>query len=94
MANNNSSDQKQPKAKKKTGENKFVLFFQRIGKGCKGLISELKKVTWPTFGKVMAQTGVVLVVVVFFLVVIAAFDLGLTELLRQLLPGSQIQGLS
>lgn len=79
------------KNKKKTaGENKFVAFFRKIGKGFKGLISELKKVTWPSFKKVMAQTGVVLVVVLFFLVVIAAFDAGLTQLLKLLLPESSI----
>ena len=55
-------------------ENKFVLFFKKIGSGCKGIVSELKKVTWPTFGKVMAQTLVVLVVVLFFLVIFGAFD--------------------
>lgn len=71
-------------------DNKFVAFFKRIGTGCKGIISELKKVSWPTFGKVMAQTGVVLVVVLFFLVVIGAFDAGLTALLKLLLPASSV----
>ena len=66
--------------KKNNKENGFVRFFKRIGKGCKEVVSELKKVTWPTFAKTMAQTGIVLVVVLFFLVVIAAFDFGLTAL--------------
>ena len=48
--------------------------FQRMGKGIKEIVSELKKVTWPTFGKVMAETGIVLVVVLFFLLVILGFD--------------------
>lgn len=48
--------------------------FKRMGSGIKEIISELKKVTWPTFGKVMAETGIVLVVVVFFLLVILGFD--------------------
>jgi len=64
--------------------NKFVAFFKKIGDGIKAIISELKKVTWPTFGKVMAQTGVVLVVVLFFLVVLGAFDIGLNALFRLL----------
>ena len=55
-------------------------FFQRIGKGIKEIISELKKVTWPTFAKVMAETGIVLVVVIFFLLVILGFDSLLTLL--------------
>ena len=49
-------------------------FFQRIGKGIKEIISELKKVTWPTFSKVLAETGIVLVVVLFFLLIILGFD--------------------
>ena len=48
--------------------------FRRMGKGIKEIISELKKVTWPTFAKVMAETGIVLVVVIFFLLVILGFD--------------------
>jgi len=48
--------------------------FKRMGSGIKEIISELKKVTWPTFGKVMAETGIVLVVVLFFLLVILGFD--------------------
>ena len=64
--------------------NGFVRFFKRIGKGCKEVVSELKKVTWPTFAKTMAQTGIVLIVVVFFLVVVAAFDFGLTALFELL----------
>ena len=48
--------------------------FKRMGKGIKEIISELKKVTWPTFAKVMAETGIVLVVVLFFLLVILGFD--------------------
>ena len=86
MAKNNNA--KKDVAQQK--DNKFVAFFKRIGTGCKGIISELKKVSWPTFGKVMAQTGVVLVVVLFFLVVIGAFDAGLTALLKLLLKDSQL----
>lgn len=48
--------------------------FKRMGKGIKEIISELKKVSWPTFAKVMAETGVVLVVVLFFLLIILGFD--------------------
>lgn len=48
--------------------------FKRMGKGIKEIISELKKVSWPTFGKVMAETGIVLVVVLFFLLIILGFD--------------------
>ncbi|MCQ2387461.1 MAG: preprotein translocase subunit SecE, partial [Clostridia bacterium] len=49
-------------------------------------VSELKKVSWPSFGKVVKQTGVVLVVVLAFLVVITAFDFGLLKLLGLVVP--------
>ena len=48
--------------------------FKRMGKGIKEILSELKKVSWPTFAKVMAETGIVLVVVLFFLLIILGFD--------------------
>ena len=54
--------------------------FKRMGKGIKEIVSELKKVSWPTLGKVMAETGIVLAVVVFFLLVILGFDSLLTWL--------------
>ena len=40
----------------------------------KGAFSELKKVTWPNFGKVMKQTAVVLSVTLVFLVLIIGID--------------------
>ena len=67
------------KEKKKSGK---PGFFKRLGGKMKDIFSELKKVSWPTFSKVVTKTGVVLVVVLLFLVVITAFDTGLTELIR------------
>lgn len=40
----------------------------------KGAFSELKKVTWPTFGDVVKKTAVVLSVTLVFLVVIIGID--------------------
>ena len=45
----------------------------KVGKFNK-TISELKKVTWPSFGTVVKQTSVVLVVVLAFLLVIFGLD--------------------
>ena len=62
-----------------------------VGKFFRDIISELKKVSWASFKKtkdnsgVLGQTGVVLLVTLFFMVVIAAFDTGLLELLKLLL---------
>lgn len=61
-------------------------FFVRVGRWFKqkfsGMVSELKKVTWPKFGTVVKQTGVVLVVVLIFLIVVTGFDTGLNALLQ------------
>ncbi len=40
----------------------------------KETFAELKKVTWPTFGKTMKQTGAVLVVTLFFFVILLIMD--------------------
>ena len=74
---------KQKEVKKEVKKkNKKPSIFKRMGEKAKDIFSELKKVSWPTFGKVVKQTGVVLVVVLIFLVVIFAFDTGLLELLK------------
>lgn len=77
-----SNDAKKQDVKKSSKKNKKPGFFARIGAKCKDVFSELKKVSWPTFGKVVKQTGIVLAVVLIFLVVITAFDTGLSELLK------------
>lgn len=74
--------------KKVKQKNKKPGFFKRIGLKLKDVFSELKKVSWPTFIKVVKQTGVVLVVVLIFLVVITGFDFGLLQLLRLVSPAS------
>ena len=57
-------------------------FFKKAGNKIKDVFSELKKVSWPSFGKIVKETGIVLVVVLAFLVVLTAFDLGLQSLLK------------
>ena len=53
-----------------------------MGRKLKETFSELKRVTWPSFPKVVRSTCVVLVVVVVFLVVVTAINFGLQELLK------------
>jgi preprotein translocase SecE subunit len=77
-----SENAKQQKDVKKTNKNKKPNFFKRVGSKIKDIFSELKKVSWPTFAKVLKQTGIVIAVVLLFLVVITAFDAGLLELLK------------
>ena len=45
-----------------------------LSKRIKETTSELKKVSWPTFGKVVKSTLVVLVVVIFFTIVLFGID--------------------
>ena len=69
MAQKSNNGVKQP--------NRFV----RMGRKLKETFSELKRVTWPTFSKVVRGTGVVLVVVLAFLVVVTGINYGLQALL-------------
>ena len=70
--------EKNKPVKKKSGK---PGFFKRIGMKFKDVFSELKKVSWPSFLDVLKKTGIVLAVVLIFLVVITAFDFGLSSLL-------------
>ena len=56
--------------------------FVRMGRKLKETFSELKRVTWPTFPKVVKATCVVLVVVVIFTVVVTGINYGLQALLN------------
>lgn len=78
--------QQQSKKPKKEGP----TFWQKLAKVFREIISELKKVDWPPFKRtknnpgVLANLGIVLVVVLAFLIVITAFDAGLGALLKLL----------
>ena len=78
MEKENKAVENKKNAKKNA--NKKPNIFKRIWLKIKEVFSELKKVTWPTFGKVVKQIAVVLV----FLVVISLMDFGLTEVLKLL----------
>ena len=70
-----------PEVKKEKKKDKKPNIFKKFGAKCKDVFSELKKVSWPSFGKVVKNTGIVIVVVLAFLIVITAFDFGLSQLL-------------
>lgn len=55
-------DKKDKKKDKKKNKDKSA----GIGKKTKETISELKKVTWPTFGEVVKKTGIVIAFVLIF----------------------------
>ncbi|MGN1040945.1 MAG: preprotein translocase subunit SecE [Candidatus Fimimonas sp.] len=59
-------------ATKSTGKKPNV--FKRLGNFFVKSWSELKKVSWPTFKTVLKNTGIVLLVVLIFSVIIFGFD--------------------
>ena len=63
-------------------KNKKPSWFRRVGAKIKETFSELKRVTWPKLPTVLKTTGVVLVIVTAFLVVITGIELGLKQLLE------------
>ena len=71
------------KSSKQTNKrpNFLVRSARWIKKKFKEMWSELKKVSWPGFTKVVKQTGIVIGVVLVFLVVLTGIDFGLKELL-------------
>lgn len=72
------------KAKNQKGGKKNKNEGVKLSKKAKETVSELKKVVWPTFGEVCKKTGVVLVVVLIFAVIIFGMDYGLGALMRLL----------
>ena len=62
-------------------KNKKPSWFRRAGAKIKETFSELKRVTWPKFGTVLKTTGIVLIIVLAFLLVVTGVDLGLSALL-------------
>lgn len=75
----NKPAQEVKKTKKK---DKKPNFFQKFGAKCKDVFSELKKVSWPSFGKTMKQTGMVISVVALFMLVTLGIDSLLSWLLK------------
>ncbi len=75
----NKKNNKPKKVKKEKKESRLLKKIKETG-------AELKKVTWPTFPKVVKQTGIVLVIVIFFGLVLFGFDY-LLKFLFELLIG-------
>ena len=72
-----------PKKPAKKGDKK-PNFFVRAGRKIKETFSELKRVTWPSLPQALKATGVVIVIVIIFLIVIKAFNFGFSQLLEWL----------
>ena len=65
-------------------KNKKPNFFVRMGRKIKETFMELKRVTWPTLPQALKATGVVLVIVLIFLVVVTGVNFGFSKLLELL----------
>ena len=70
----NESSKAKKSAKMSANPEKKPNIFKRMAKVIKGIISELKKVTWPKGKEVGKNTVVVLTVVVLFFVILFAID--------------------
>ena len=82
----NESSKSKKKAAKKNVDKKPNIF-QRMGKGIKGMNSELKKVTWLKGKDVGKNTAVVLIVVVLFFVILFGIDYVLSGLFGLIVNG-------
>lgn len=51
----------------------------------KGMIKELKKVTWPTKKELAVYSVVVVVAVIIFTIIVGIYDLGLSKLMELIL---------
>lgn len=72
-----SKKENKAKAKKAKSDKPKKNFF-------KSTFSELKKVTWPTFGQACARTGSVLVIVAVFMCVVLGLDTIISFLIKLL----------
>lgn len=70
--------------KAKKDKNKKPNVFVRAGRKIKETFMELKRVTWPTLPQALKATGVVIVIVLIFLVVVTGVNYGFSELLKLL----------
>ena len=68
----------------KADKNKKPNIFVRMGRKLKETFSELKRVTWPTIPKALKATGVVIVIVLIFTIIVTCVNVGFTELLELL----------
>ncbi|NDB07740.1 MAG: preprotein translocase subunit SecE [Actinobacteria bacterium] len=62
-------------------------FFARIPTFYRQVISELRRVVWPTRKQVSTYTTVVMVFVTFMIAIISVFDLGLTKVIFWIFEG-------
>jgi preprotein translocase subunit SecE len=69
------------KGKKATKKKDLLLAFKKLGRFFKDVVTELKKVTWPTKKELISYSTVVVIFVAIVGVVVYLMDLGLAKLL-------------
>ena len=79
---------KEQKAEKKDKKNKKQAKKEPRSNKAKETVAELKKVTWPTFPKVVKNTLLVLGIVLIFTIVLFGIDYGLSWLYKLLTPAA------
>ena len=92
MAKSNEKDldkkekvpEKAPDKAQKPDKNAKPNVFVRMRRRLKETFSELKRVTWPTLPKALKATGVVIVIVLVFMVIVTGVNYGFGEILRVL----------
>ncbi len=82
MAKKDQELEKKGKDVKKKDKDKKPNIFVRMGRRLRETFSELKRVTWPTIPQALKATGVVIAIVVVFLIVITAINIGFTYFLE------------
>lgn len=76
-----SNETKPVEKKNNSDKNKKPNIFVRIGRKIKETFLELKRVTWPSFGKAVKSTGVVIAIVLIFTVIVTGINYGFNALL-------------
>ena len=56
--------------------------FKSSGKFFRNVVTEMKRVSWPTRGELLKYTTIVIATVVILAIFFALIDLGISELLR------------
>ena len=86
--NVSAKDIKNKGQKNNKKDNKKPAVGAKMRRAFKDMFTELKKVTWPTAKKTASMFGIVIVVVLFFLIIISAFDYGIMQLIKLLMNAS------
>lgn len=73
------------KASKKPGESRVALMWQTVRQYLREVVSELRKVVWPSRKETLGTTAVVLVIVAFSGVFLGLVDAVLSRLVRLLI---------